>query len=1073
MLPQFIENTIQVVKARFGKVLPIKKITDEQPLRAELFSIDQFEQYAKSLAGKHTVSFKRGQEKLLSRLKENEEILLEAYELLNEAGIAKRRISPAGEWLLDNYYLIEEQIRLAQQYLPKGYSRELPNLIRGPLAGYPRVYDIAMEMVSHGDGRLDIKGLTGFVSAYQTIQHLKLGELWAIPIMLRLALIENLRRVSSRLVLSQIDRDKADHWARRILEVSAKDADGVVLEIASMARIDLPMSSSFVAEFVRWLHVQSSALNLPLIWLEKKLAEQGETIDRLIQATSQKQAADQVSISNTIESLRLLEVTDWHDFVEELSVVESILRQDPSGDYGTMSFATRDRYRHVIEKMSLRSRRTEAEVSSLVVQIAQEAKALKGRNDVTAHIGFYLIDKGLEQFYHSLGLRLPLSGYLQAKKTLLPFIVYIGAIALVTIAATALVLLLAWNAGLQRWPWLVVYGLPLLFAASQPAVSLANWFSTILVKPKKLPKMDFSEGIPAYAHTLAVVPSILSSGRAVESLIESIEVRYLANTDANVDFALLTDFCDAPHETMPDDDALLEQAREGIENLNHKYRRHKDTIFYLFHRPRRWNAQERAWMGYERKRGKLSDLNSLLRGGGKGRFSVIIGDPAQLQDVKYVITLDTDTRMPRDVARDLVGIIAHPLNRPVYDEKKQRVTAGYAILQPRVEVSYPGDNPSLFVKVYGGESGIDPYTKAVSDVYQDLFYEGSFIGKGLYEVDAFEKSLEGRFPENLILSHDLLEGCYARSALVTDVQLYEEYPSGYLKDVSRRHRWIRGDWQIARWIFPSVSGFGHTRAKNPISALSKWKILDNLRRSLVPVSAVWLLLSGWLFFQPSWFWPMMVIAFIGLPLLLMALVETIRKPADITVKAHAGSVLSSLGTHAVQFCLSLAFLVYEAYFSVDAVLTTFWRMIVSRRRLLEWRTSSEAGLYSPRTVIDCYKRMFIAPLAALSILLCTALADKNIDVLAVVLLALWLFSPAAAFLISRPSPSRKVRLSESRIRFLRGLSRRTWGFFEAFFGERDNWLPPDNFQEDPLGAVAHRTSPTNIGLSLLSNLAAY
>ncbi|MHB9156308.1 MAG: glycosyltransferase family protein, partial [Endomicrobiales bacterium] len=791
------------------------------------------------------------------------------------------------------------------------------------------------------------------------------------------------------------------------------------------------------------------------------------------QATSQKQAADQVSIANTIESLRLLEVTDWHDFVEELSVVNTILRRDPSGDYHTMSFATRDRYRHVIEKLSLRSRRTEADVASRAVQIAQEAEALKGRKDVTAHIGFYLIDKGLERFYRCLGLRLPLNEYLQAKKTVVPFIAYTGAIALVTVAVTALVVLLAWNAGLPRLPWLVVFGVPLLFAASQPAVSLANWFSTVLVKPKNLPKMDFSEGIPAYAHTLVVVPSMLADERAVEALIENIEVRYLANTDANVDFALLTDFRDAQQETMPEDDALLAQARTGIEKLNHKYRRLKENTFYLFHRPRRWNAQERTWMGYERKRGKLSDLNSLLRGGGKDRFSAVIGDPAGLQDVKYVITLDADTRMPRDVARDLAGTIAHPLNRPVYDEKKQRVTAGYGILQPRVEASYPGDNPSLFVKVYGGETGIDPYTKAVSDVYQDLFHEGSFIGKGLYDVDAFERSLEGRFPENLILSHDLLEGCYARSALVSDVQLYEEYPSGYLKDVSRRHRWIRGDWQIARWIFPSVPGFGHARANNPISALSKWKILDNLRRSLVPVSTAALLVSGWLLYRPSWFWSTVVIAFVGLPVLLMSLVEIIRKPAAVTVEAHVGSVLSSLGTHAVQFCLSLAFLVYEAYFSLDAIVTTFWRMIVSRRRLLEWRTSGEAGLYSPGSVTDCYKRMLIAPLAAVSIAVSAALANINMDVLAVALLAVWLFSPAVACLISRPSPSRKARLSESRIRFLRGLSRRTWGFFESFVGGRDNWLPPDNFQEHPLGVAAHRTSPTNIGLSLLSNLAAY
>jgi len=1073
MFLRFLKQHLPVVERLFGKVLPKIKIADEQPLRAELFNIDQFKLHANSLAARHTVSFKRGKEKLLSRLKENEEILLKAYELLNEAGNAKRKVSPAGDWLLDNYYLIEGQIRLAQKFLPKGYSRELPNLTRGPLAGYPRVYEIAMEIVSHGDGRLDIKGLAGFVAAYQTIKQLKLGELWAVPIMIRLALIENLRRIASRMIVSQIDRDSAAYRAGRILEVLAKDTSGVILEIAAMAKLDLPMSDSFVAEFVRRLHGQSSAFNLPVVWLEKKLSEQGKTIERLIQSANQKQAADQVSIANTIESLRFLEVTDWHEFVENLSIVEKELRQDPSGDYGRMSFATRDRYRHVIEKLSLRSGHAEEETAARVVQLAREAEAAEGRGETAAHIGYYLIDRGLERFCRSLGLRLRFRDYLQAKKTFLPLVLYLGSISLITFAAAAAVLFLAGELGLRRWPWFVVFGFPLLFTSSQAAVSLVNWFFTIIVEPKKLPKMDFSEGIPAHAHTLTVIPAMLSGGRAVESLIENIEVCYLANTGANVGFALLTDFCDAKQETLPGDDELLEQAREGIERLNHKYRRHKDNIFYLFHRPRRWNEREKLWMGYERKRGKLSELNALLRGGGRDRFSVISGEPERLQDVKYVITLDTDTRMPRDAARELAGIIAHPLNRPVYDGKKRRVVSGYGILQPRVEVSYPGDNPSLFLKIYGGEPGIDPYTKAVSDLYQDLFYEGSFIGKGLYDVDAFESSLKGRFPENLVLSHDLLEGCYARSALVTDVQLYEEYPSGYLVDVNRRRRWIRGDWQIAGWLFPSVPGPGRERAENPISVLSKWKILDNLRRSIVPAATAWLLLSGWLFFQPSWFWPVIVMAFVGFPMLLMSLVETAGKTRDISIKAHLSSVLYSFGARSAQFGLSLAFLVHEACYGLHAILITFWRKLVSRRRLLEWRTSGESKLQSAKTIPDYFKKMPAAPLVALSFALFSLLARKNMDALAVMFSGLWLFSPALAYLISRPPIPRKTGLSASRLLFLGSLSRRIWGFFETFVTERDNWLPPDNFQEEFLGAAAHRTSPTNIGLSLLSNLAAY
>jgi cellobiose phosphorylase len=1069
VLTQFLEKTLQGVRARFDKVLPIKKIIDEQPLRAELFSIDQFEVYAKTLAEKHAVSFKKARDKLLARLKENEEILLQTNELLNEAGKSKERISPAGEWLLDNYYLIEEQIRLAQKYLPKVYSRQLPNLTQGPLAGYPRVYDIAMEVVSHGDGRLDIKGLTSFVSSYQTIKRLKLGELWAIPIMLRLALIENLRRVSFRMILTHIDKEKAGYWAGRILEVSAKDTNDVVLEIAAMSKGDLRLSDSFVAEFVRRLHGQSSTLNLPLSWLEKKLSEQGETIDRLIQSTNQQQATNQVSIANTIESLRLLEATNWHDFVEEVSVVENILKQDPSGDYRNMSFDTRDRYRHVIEKISLASTDTEDAVALRVVRLAADAQSLSGRQDVTAHVGYYLIDNGLRHVYHSLGLRVPFGAYIQTKKIVLPLSVYISSIVLLTGAFAWLVLLLTRQEILPLWSWRAACLIPLLVVTSQTAVSLVNWVSTIIVKPKKLPRMDFSKGIPAHAHTLVVIPVILTGESAVESLIENIEVRYLANTDDNVDFALLTDFTDAQKETMPDDDVFLAQACAGIENLNNKYRHHKEYIFYLFHRRRTWNAQERIWMGYERKRGKLSDLNSVLRGGGKGAYSVIIGDPERLQDVKYVITLDADTRMPRNVARDLASIIAHPLNQPVYDEQKKRITAGYGILQPRVEASYPGENPSLFVKVFGGETGIDPYTKAVSDVYQDLFDEGSFIGKGLYDVDAFEKTLKERFPENLILSHDLLEGCYARSALVSDVQLYEEYPTNYLKDISRRHRWIRGDWQIVRWLFSSVPGFEHTKVKNPLSVLSQWKIFDNLRRSLVPASTAVLFLGGWLLFRPSWSWTVLIIGLCGLPLMGMPLMGIIKTPEGISLRSHVHSVFSSLVIYIIQFSFSLVFVIYEAYVSAGAIVTTMWRTVISRRHLLEW-TSINTELSAEKSVSYFFKRMFVAPGI---VVLYVALVLVPLDLPATLLLCAWLFSPAIAWFISKPHLSRRVILSEQQVNFLRISARKTWHFFETFVTGRDNWLPPDNYQEETLSTVAHRTSPTNIGLSLLSNLAAY
>ncbi len=1013
----------------------LSAVRGEEPLRAELFNLDQFEQHAVTLAGLHKITYRRGREKLLSRLMENEEIIMQAYELLAETEDSKRKVSPAGDWLLDNYYLIEEQIRLARRFLPKGYSRELPALIKGPLSGYPRVYDIAMEIVSHGDGRVDLKWLTGYVRAYQTVDSLKLGELWALPIMIRLALIENLRRVSSRMVLSQIDNDRADYWANRILDISGKDTDGIVLEIAAMARFDLPLSEFFVAEFVRRLQGQTSALNFPLVWLEKKLSEKGENIDRMIQLTSRDQAADQVSIANTISSLRFLDSVDWHEFVEGLSIVENILRNDPSGDYKFMSFSTRDGYRHIIENISSMTGSREEETASHLIQTAE---------GTGTHIGYYLRGKGLRIFCKSLGIR-PKSLDTGPK-----LFFYMSSIILLAIISAFCVMYAALGPGLAAWRNLLLYGLPLLFISSQASLTLVNWVSTLLVSPEKLPRMDFSRGIPASAHTLVVVPSILTGVKAVESLIENLEIRYLANTDPEVDFGLLTDFTDAVSETLPDDALLLSKAAEGIDRLNMKYRRLKENSFYLFQRPRKWNKQENKWMGYERKRGKLSDLNSLLRGkAGSDRFCRIIGDISLLQDVKYVITVDTDTLMPRNCARDLIEIISHPLNRPVIDVKKNRVISGYGILQPRVETGYPGDNPSIFVKVFGGETGIDPYTKAVSDVYQDLFQEGSFIGKGLYDVDAFEKCLEGRFPENRILSHDLLEGCYARCALVTDVQLYEKYPEGYLDDVSRRRRWIRGDWQIAAWLLPFVPVF----KKNPLSLLSKWKIMDNLRRSIVWIAAVLLILSGL---------PLAVVVLAALPGFLMSLAEIIAKPRE--------GIISALNRLA-QFCLSITFSAYEALICLSDISRTLWRLMFSRKRLLEWVASGESP-NRPEKISGYYRKMLPAPLLA-AFFLVFSIVFKYTNIPALAISGLWLLSPAIASMISRTPALRKAGLSGQKLVFLRTIARRTWSFFETFVGEQDNWLPPDNFQEEFTHATAHRTSPTNIGLSLLSNMAAY
>ncbi len=1076
----YLLNLLRQWRARGrGQRAAQKKINDELPLRAELFSADQMEQHGVVLAGAHRISAGRAPDQLLARLADNESELLQGCKLLTAAVKANRRISPAGEWLLDNFYLIEEQIRTAKRHLPKGYSRELPRLARGPSAGLPRVYDIALEAISHGDGWVDPANLRRFVAAYQKVTALELGELWAIPIMLRLALIENLRRVGARVAASTIDRERADAWADQMMVAAEEDPKSLILIIADMARSNPPMASSFVAELARRLQGQSAALALPLTWIAQRLSELGLTIEQLVQSETQKQASAQVSISNSIGSLRLLGAMDWRDFVEALSGVEQKLREDPNGVYAAMDFATRDYYRHAIEQLANASRLSEIDIARKAIQLAHAgadgANAQdRGINEIArfSHVGYYLIDEGLPRLKQAAEVRSPLTASVRILAGRFPLSIYTGAIALLTIAITAGLVKEARVFALQdAWLWLT--GAVTLVCSSQFAVAVVNWLATLSAMPRPLPRMDFAHGIPPDLCTLVVVPAMLTSEPDIENLIEALEVRFLANRDDNLHFGLLTDFTDAPAQTLPEDEPLLLLAQNRITELNEKYGRDGNDAFFLFQRPRRWNSRERRWMGYERKRGKLAELNMLLRDPAHQGFSLVVGATGVLSGIKYVITLDTDTQLPRDAARQFVGAMAHPLNRPVYDAALQRVIAGYSIMQPRVAVSMPAKHYTRYARLFGAEPGIDPYTRAVSDVYQDLFNEGSFIGKGIYDVDAFEGALKDRFPENRILSHDLLEGCYARAALLSDVELYEEYPPTYAADVSRRHRWIRGDWQIASWLLSRVPRTAAGSQRNPLSALAQWKIFDNLRRSLAPAALLALMLLGWTVLSPAWLWTLVVVGIIALPPLIASFINLFRQADDVLFRQHIAATWHSLGSHLAQAVYTLACLPFEAWFSLDAVVRTNWRILVSRRRLLEWMPSGSAAGDNRTSLPAAYRTMWVAPLLAVIAGAYLAIRAPATLPVALPILVLWFVAPALAWWLSRRVGPRASRLADTQIVFLHKIARQTWAFFETFVGADDHWLPPDNFQEHPAAVIAHRTSPTNIGLSLLANLTAY
>ncbi|MHB8970235.1 MAG: GH36-type glycosyl hydrolase domain-containing protein [Pirellulaceae bacterium] len=1048
----------------------LAKPADEQPLRAELFSIDQLERHAKEIAASHQLAGGRARDKLLPRLDENERVLIETYNLVSAAAEQNRRIEPAAEWLLDNFYLVEEQIRAVRRLLPPSYSRELPRLASGPAACFPRAYGIALELIAHVDGRVDSASLNGFIASYQSVEPLKLGELWALPLMLRLTLIENLRRVAVRIASTRHDRDLAGDWAERMVSVVERNPTDLILVLADMARANPPFSGAFLAELTRHLHGQNPNFAFANSWLEHRLADQGLTTEQLVRAEGQAQAADQVSIGNSINSLRFLNSNDWRQFVGEHSLVEQTLAGDPAGIYSEMDFATRDRYRHAVEGIARRSQLTEYDVARKAVHLA-ENHAREKPDDRAAHVGYYLVDRGRPVLERLAEMRLSHAVVLDKLRRRFPLTCYLSAIGLVTIAAT--LLFLHWSQQHEAsWLAPLLLVIPALISASHLGLGIVNWLVTQVLSPQAFPRMDFEQGIPPQHRTLVAVPTMLTSAAGIEHLLEGIEVRYLANRDPCLHYVLLTDFADAAAETLAGDAELVRLAREGIERLNATYADVRADTFYLLHRARRWNAQEGVWMGCERKRGKLADLNATLRGA-KDRFAEVVGDLAVLQGVRYVITLDTDTQLPRDAARQMVGTFAHRLNRPVFDQRLRRVVDGYTILQPRVDVSLSSAQRSRFSQLYAGDPGVDPYTRVVSDVYQDLFDEGSFIGKGIYDVDSFEQCC-GDFPDNAILSHDLIEGAYCRSALLSDVTLYEEYPSRHAADIARRHRWMRGDWQIVGWLMPRVRGRAGGRVSNPISALSRWKIFDNLRRSVVAVAMLLLLLTSWLISPAMAAASLLFLAgVVLLPMLLGALADLLRKPVDLPLRMHLHVTLQSLGRPLAHGLLTFVFLPYEAYISLDAIARTLIRMGWTKRRLLEWKTASDSERGADGSLKDTFLAMACAPALATAAFVVLAWDQPLVLLFAGPWIVAWMASPVIAWWLSRPIRKLALQLSESQQQFLEKLSRKTWRYFEQFVTAEDQWLPPDNIQQNPYLVVAPRTSPTNIGMALLADLAAY
>lgn len=1039
-------------------------------VRDTMLAPEELERHAVEIARSHPVGKSvKSLHWLVRRMNENFELITSVYRELNSDVKVMFPTAPASEWLLDNFYIIEEQVRLIRKNLSRGQYSRLPVLTRGYLRGYPRVYAIALELIAHSDGRMDEKTLISFINAYQSQSLLSMGELWALALMLRIALVENIRYICENISNSRQDWHSAE---RLVVEITAAGADenSIAAALNEYLGRQKVISPSFVEHLLQRLRKYGNGVSAVTHLLDLRLHEVNSSTEALTGLEHQLQASMQVSTGNTITGLRLVSEIDWSDIFESLSRVEQILRSDPCGIYPLMDFESRDHYRHEVEKLARTYGTSEINIAGKAIECTKDPS--HGPESPLDHVGYYLVGKGRNCLSDKLEGR-------RGRRRILfifkehPMFFYVLLLILLTAFLTSFFCYYSSSRGSNVVVYSILTAFTVLIPCSELSLIFLNTVMSHLFKPSTMPKLELKSGVPEELSTMVIIPTLIPNGSRACELLDQLEVFYLANREKNVFFALVADFRDSAEEKAAGDENTIRTAMDGVRRLNGKYAAGGRDIFYYLHRKREFNRSEGKWMGWERKRGAIVEFNKLLRGCNDTSFTNISGDMAKLPHIKYVITLDADTNLPMDSARKLIGTMAHPLNRAVVDDESGIVGEGYGLLQPRISVSIPGANRSLFTRIFAGQGGIDPYTTSVSDIYQDIFGEGIFTGKGIYEVDVFRRVLEVRIPDNSVLSHDLIEGCHLRAGLVTDIELVDGYPSRYNSFAMRQHRWVRGDWQLLPWLAAEVADRSGRRIPNRITALSRWKIFDNLRRSLLnPFLFLTICLGIGILPGSPYVWTGLAAVTAASPVLTGILNVLLAGRIKSVRSGRNSTVIGGFRAAVYQSLLLFIFIPYQAYLMSDAIIRTLVRLLFTRKNLLEWVTAADVEAGIKNDLPSFWRRMWIQVPAAALVWVLPFAAGTLAILLPLVISLLWLAAPYAAYIISRPYVKKTEQLGIQDMQRLRRLARKTWRYFEDFAVKEDNYLPPDNYQEDPPRGSAHRTSPTNIGLLLMSVLSA-
>lgn len=1039
------------------------------PLRSEILTREALAQYARGLAEEHQIVMERGGRALLARFQENVRFVEAAYYSLADSAKNEEQLTPGAEWLLDNYHIVEEHVRDIRRHLPRAFYRLLPKLSSGPYKGYPRVYHLALQVLTHTDAVITKEILNSVVQAYQEKATLTIGELWAFPIMLRLALIENLRRLTEANVKARDQRLVGNELIQSLVEAGECTASVLLMNLAAQVKGKPYLVDHCAVHLMRYLRSAGSKAALTQHWLEERIRESGKDPHVLLDSEDQAEALNQISIGNTVTSLKTVSALNWRSWVEAVSYVHKALSKDPTAVFQQGDFDTRNRCRTVIEHLARTTGQEELLVAEAAVRCVEQ---LQKEGNPRASIPFVLIAEGRQTLETKLGYHAPF--FLRSKRALAEraFPVYIGSLCLTTILILFGALYSGHGYGASPGILAVIF-LVFLVPASDLATSLVQWLITRLTTPQKLPKLDLETGIPDAFQTIVVIHQIFHDPTSIAGVIDALEVRYLANDQENIYYAVLADLPDASEPVTALDQELISHAEKLVAQLNQKYANGTDRFLLLF-RSRRWNERDAVYMGWERKRGKLEEFNRLILGDDTTSFTLHAGTIEQIRRTRYVITLDGDTQLTRGVALRMIETAAHPLNQPVFDDRAQIITKGYGIIQPRIGISLQSAHSSQFARICSGQSGFDPYTNTISDVYQDLFSEGSYLGKAIYDVSAFARALHNRVPENTLLSHDLFEGLFARVGLATDIELIDDFPAKFNVYAKRQHRWVRGDWQLLPFLFSQIPSSTGAKGPSPITSLGRWKLLDNLRRSLVaPLSLLMLFVSWTLLPGPAWLWSLFVVAVIAFPVYANLANALLLPPLGLSLGLYVRGLGRDLLKQSQQAIYTLSFLPYLAFLMLHAISLTLYRVYISKKDLLEWETASQSERRLDPGIAAFLLQMLPGTVITVLIGLSLFFFAPHSLLVASPFLGLWLIGPVLASQISQPTPENSILLGDQDREYLNFIGYETWAYFDDFLIDEYHYLIPDNIQLVPKMAVARRTSPTNIGLSILSVIAAH